>query len=121
MFKKIKLDISSNIFEEFSKSIDFENIINGRKGTILVNNINNLIPIVRTTTMYNKPVQTFLPIHYDIINKIKNKIGDINDKIKKENIDKSELFNIEIKDIEFNNALLEIYDSKYRKMTFHTD
>ncbi len=102
MFRKFIIDIKTNSFEELSNSTDFEDIVNGRKGAILVDYKNDLVPIVRTTTIYNKPVQNFLPVHYDIINKVKEKFKDI-------------------ENIEFNNVLIEIYDSKYRKMGFHTD
>ena len=62
---------------------------------------NNLIPLVRTTTSYNLPNQTFLPIHDDIINNIKHISA--------------------IDNLEFNNALIEIYSSKYCTMGFHSD
>ena len=59
---------------------------------------NNLIPIVRTTTMYKNAASTFLPILDDIIKKITS--GD---------------------NLKFNNALIEISDNNYRSMTFHSD
>ena len=101
MFTKFIVNYQINTFEEFSKSIEFENITNGRKATILVDYTNNLIPLVRTTTIYNNPMQQFLPIHYDLIKNMK-KISNI-------------------KDLELNNALVEIYDSRYRTMKFHSD
>jgi len=101
MFNKFTLDYQKNIFEELSTSIIFEDIVTGRKGTNIVDYKNDLIPIVRTTTNYNKPTQKFLPIHYDIIENIK-KVSNI-------------------KDLELNNALIEIYDNQYRTMGFHSD
>lgn len=101
MFTKFIINYQINTFEEFTKSLEFENIINGRKASILIDYTNNLIPLVRTTTIYNNPMQQFLPIHYDLIKNIK-KISNI-------------------EDLELNNALIEIYDSKYRTMKFHTD
>ena len=101
MFNKFTLDYQKNIFEELSTSIIFEDIVTGRKGTNIVDYKNDLIPIVRTTTSYNKPAQKFLPIHYDIIENIK-KVSNI-------------------KDLELNNALIEIYDNQYRTMGFHSD
>lgn len=98
--EKYIIDWQTNIFDELSKLTEFENIINGRLGANLVDYKNNLIPIVRTTTIYNKKAQKFLPIHYDIIENIKK---------------------ITNKNIEFNNALIEIYDSEYRNMKFHSD
>jgi hypothetical protein len=100
MFRKFIIDIDLNLFDELSNSSNFEDICKGRKGAILVNYKNELVPIVRTTTIYNNPAQKFLQIHYDIMDKIGKRF--------KENI-------------RFNNALIEIYDSSYRKMNFHTD
>jgi len=110
MFKKRILDIENNSFEELSKSAEFEDIVKGRQGAVLVNYENELIPLIRTTSKYATPVQKFLPIHDEIMNKIKETF--------KETLDQnSEGLN----DIQFNNAMIEIYDSRYRKMRFHTD
>ena len=101
MFTKFTINYQTNIFEELSKSIEFEDIITGRKGANLVDYKNNLVPIVRTTIGYNKPSQKFSQIHYDIIENIKN-------------ISK-------IEGLELNNAMVELYDSQYRDMKFHSD
>jgi hypothetical protein len=101
MFTKFDIDFKTNIYDELSKSIEFENITNGRTGAVLVDCKNELIPLVRTTTCYNKPAQKFLPIHYDIIENIKKVTND--------------------KNLEFNNALIEVYNSKYCTMGYHTD
>ena len=101
MFSKYILDYPTNIFDELSQSVDFEDIMNGRKGANLVDYKNELIPIVRTTSNYSKPNQKFAPIHYDIIANIKKMSG--------------------ITDLELNNALIEMYDSQYRNMKFHSD
>jgi hypothetical protein len=87
-----------NIYYEFKKNIKFENVAKGRDGAILVNNI-NMIPLVRTTTKYNNPVQSFNEIHYKLMDRIKE-------------LDKSYIFN---------NALIEIYDMNYKTMGFHSD
>jgi hypothetical protein len=99
MFSKYQLEFDNNLFDELSETTKFENITNGRNGAILVNN-NNIIPIVRTTTKYNNPAQLFMPIHYNIINKIQTAT----------NID-----------INFNNALIEIYNNDYKSMGEHSD
>ena len=99
MFEKFIIETDTNLFNELSNSINFEDVAKGRKGAVLVNCQNDLVPIVRTTSIYNHPAQKFLPIHYDIIEKIR-----------------------EVKNgVEFNNALIEIYDHIYRTMGFHTD
>jgi len=101
MFTKVILDNNKNLFHELNEVVDFEHIIKGRKGAVLVDLQNDLIPIVRTTTKYNKPVQQFKPIHFNIIDKIKESTN--------------------MNDITFNNALIEIYDDRYCTMGFHSD
>lgn len=101
MFQKFIINFETNIFEQLLNSAEFEDICNGRKGANLIDYKNDLIPIVRTTTTYNKPLQKFLPIHYNIINSIKK-------------VSKTD-------NLELNNAMIEIYDHQYRKMKFHSD
>lgn len=101
MFNKYIIDFPDNLFGQLSKSVKFDNITSGRQGANLVDTKNNLIPLVRTTTNYTLPNQTFSPVHHDIINAIK----------------KSSISN----NLEFNNALIEIYNSQYCNMGFHSD
>lgn len=101
MFVKSIINNPKNLFEELSNSIKFEQIIKGRKGAVLVDCKNDLVPIVRTTNNYNEPAQKFLPIHYEIINNIKKEYS--------------------LPELEFNNALIEIYDSSYCNMGYHSD
>ena len=99
MFTKFYLNYSENLFNQLSNSINFEKTGYGRQGAnlALIDNDNN-IPIVRTTTVYKNPIQNFLPIHNKIINDIKNKHN-----------------------VEINNAMVEIYETKYKTMGFHSD
>lgn len=99
MFKRYIID-QDNQFLKLSRNIEFENVGKGRKGAILVRTVKDMIPIVRTTTSYAKPAQSLDSVHLDLIDRI-NKICKLNTK--------------------FNNAMVEIYDSSYRKMGFHTD
>src|SRR4051794_17353819 len=101
MFTKFILNFESNLFDELSNSTEFEDITKGRKGANIVDYKNGFIPLVRTTTVYHKPNQKFLDIHHNIINNIKTIPGYSN--------------------IEFNNALVEIYNSEYYKMGYHSD
>jgi hypothetical protein len=101
MFTKQILDIKSNLFDELLRVTEFEDICDGRMGAVLVDSMDGMIPIVRTTTAYNKPSQPFVKPVYEIIDSIKSKFGNIN--------------------FESNNAMIEVYGSKYRKMGFHTD
>lgn len=95
MFSKFDMDYKNNLFEELSKSTKFEKLGKGRYGAVLADIHKNVVPIVRTTTKYNNPIQKFSQIHYDIM---KN-----------------------IKDMHFNNALIEMYDKDYTKMGEHSD
>jgi hypothetical protein len=116
MFYKINLNIDKNLFNEINNSYNFDDVTKGRKGTTILNPIidknNNelLTPIIRTTIIYNKPFQIFNTTINDIVNKINNKFND-------------ELNNVnEIKtNLNLNNALLEVYNYKYKKMKFHSD
>lgn len=116
MFYKINLNIDKNVFNEINNSYNFDDVTKGRKGTTILNPIicknNNelLTPIVRTTTIYNKPFQIFNTIISDIVNKINYKF---NEKLKNDNGIQTNL--------NLNNALLEVYNYKYKKMKFHSD
>jgi hypothetical protein len=101
MFDKFILELKSNLYESLLKSVNLEDITKGRKGANLVDYKNGLIPLVRTTTSYKKPNQKFSDVHYNIIDNIK--------KVTK------------IKNLEFNNALIELYSDEYFKMGYHSD
>jgi hypothetical protein len=105
MFTKYIIDLKTNKYDDLSKLTDFEDITKGRQGANLVNvdldHKKDLIPIIRTTTCYTKASQKFLPLHHEIIKNIKTTSN--------------------IKNLEFNNALIEIYDSDYTTMGFHSD
>lgn len=106
-FYKISLPFENNLFNELSNSVEFEKITNGRIANQLVNIKNNLIPIVRTTSKYCIPAQNFADVHHLITN-------TINQTVKKDNLNDFPIQN-------FNNALIEIYDSQYSKMNYHSD
>jgi hypothetical protein len=99
MFTLGSLD-NLNVFDELVGSTKFEVSGRGRQGAILADYRDGLIPIIRTTTEYTQPIQPFNHIHYNIIDLIQKKL---------------------IHNIKVNNAMAEIYDSRYRKMGFHTD
>lgn len=98
MFKSYNLKYECNMFNKLSEGVYLEDVCKGRKGAVLVSSDKESIPIVRTTSIYLKPVQRFLPVHCDIIEDIKK-----------------------ITNIEPNNALIEIYDNKYITMGYHSD
>ena len=116
MFKKFHTDTESNLFDKLSESCEFENITKGRMGSNLVmidkiTSTNISVPIVRTTTQYQKPAQNFLPVHLEIIDGIKSVLDKTN-YYKEFNYSDT---------IDFNNALIEIYDNEYTTMGFHSD
>lgn len=96
-------NLQGNVFHGLIEATIFEDIGKGRQAAVLVDSKGGFIPIVRTTTAYRNPAQQFQPIHFDIINIIKQ-IG-----------------NPSLSKLQFNNALVEIYDSQYRTMKFHSD
>lgn len=87
------------LFYELS-NINFEEITKGRKAINLVEKIDNTFSVVRTTSKYNNKSILFKQIHYDIINDIKQNIKF---------------------DIDFNNALMELYTTDYKVMKYHSD
>lgn len=101
MFLKFSIDHDQDTFNLLSSSIELEDIGDGRKGANLMDYKNEITSIVRTTTLYNNPSQAFSSVHYDLIEKIKNVS--------------------EIKELELNNALTEMYEPTYRNMRFHSD
>lgn len=101
MFTKLLLPCKVNIFDELTSSSQFENVVSGRMGAVLLDVRTELIPIVRTTTKYTNPAQPFASIHYDIIDKIREATQN--------------------KSLQFNNALVEIYNSHYTIMGYHSD
>lgn len=98
MFNVYKID--SYEYDDLIDSIKFEEITKGRFGTVIGDLKNDIIPIVRTTTKYNNPIQSFNNTHYQLIENIKQ---------------------ISKMDLMFNNALIEIYDDRYKSMGLHTD
>jgi len=106
-FYKITLDLKADLFNELLTSVDFEPVAKGRLGNHLVNASDKGVPIVRTTTKYNIPANNFSALHHRLV-------AQINESIRKENP-------ADIKTLQFNNALIEVYDSSYSKMNFHSD
>jgi len=106
-FYKLTLPLRNDLFSELSESFDYEDVTKGRKGNHLVNVEEKGIPIVRTTSKYNKPANTFSDLHSLIEDSIKNEA--------------TKLMKIQDSSVSFNNALIEIYDKSYTKMKYHSD
>lgn len=106
-FYKLTLPLQKDLFHELSSSIDFEEVGKGRKGNHLVKIVEKGIPLVRTTSKYDKPSHRFSNLHDLISNSIVNLAKN------EEELEKAS--------ISFNNALIEIYDKSYFKMKYHSD
>lgn len=102
-FQLITLQLQGDTFTELYNSAQFEAVGSGRYGNHLVQENEHGIPIVRTTTQYTIPAGYFKSIHQHIIK-------CINDNVTSEQ-----------ETIHFNNALIEVYDSRYCKMGYHSD
>ncbi|WP_106917482.1 alpha-ketoglutarate-dependent dioxygenase AlkB [Chryseobacterium aurantiacum] len=105
-FYIINLPLEENLFDPLFNSAEFESTGKGRLGNHLVNTNGLLIPIVRTTTRYAIPANAFLSIHHELVDKI-------NDTLQESHRD--------VPVQKFNNALIEVYDSTYSKMNYHSD
>lgn len=100
-YKLNDLNKYSNLFDILQSSCIFEKTGKGRSGANLSSiQSNELYPIIRTTTKYNLPNQPFKDIHCEIINLINS---------------------VTKKEMQFNNAMIEIYDDLYKDMQYHTD
>eukprot|EP00039_Didymoeca_costata_P023834 m.8485 g.8485 ORF g.8485 m.8485 type:complete len:708 (+) comp3907_c0_seq1:268-2391(+) len=100
-FRCIAIPHDQNLFQELLTSVKFEAVIKGRQGTVIVDQHKELgTPIVRTTTKYFDPAQTFQPVHRELAQRIKT-AGDL--------------------PFDFNNALVERYQNLYAKMGAHSD
>jgi hypothetical protein len=93
--------IVPNLFEVLETSVKHEFVEQGRWGTMLVEpNATGGIPLVRTTAIHKEPNQRFQEIHWKVADAIRQASG---------------------KQLEFNNAWAELYDTSYRTMGFHSD
>lgn len=94
------INSNEDIYKQCINNINFEVICKGRLcANLYKNNDDNIIPIVRTTSKYNNPIQKFNDIHLKII----------------------EILMIKYNLKGFNNGMIEIYDTQYCKMGYHTD
>lgn len=106
MFYQFDLDLTPNVFDELSNFIKFESIAKGRKvANCFLPTNKNIIPIIRTTTIYSNPIQKFSNPYKIIINQIKSQA--------------LKLYNINVG--ELNNGLVETYTCEYKTMGFHSD
>lgn len=104
MFKKLHIT-DHFTFKELAESVTFEDVCKGRKAAVVVDCLEKQdgsisVPIVRTTTSYKRPAHKLPPKYRALFDSVAehNKKGTT-----------------------FNNAMVELYDTTYRTMSFHTD
>jgi hypothetical protein len=103
MFVKKYLKYGNNLFDDMVNANMWERLSDCRQGAILLDRVDDCIPIVRTTTAYRIPSQSLSPVHRRIIEDVKTTFGNVDDAI------------------EFNNIMVEWYISKAKKMGYHSD
>ena len=100
MFKKYIIETNDIIFNELSNTCQFEKMTFSRQCANIVDST-TLIPIVRTTSKYQNPLQKFQSCHYQLIDEIKRVTNN--------------------NELKFNNAMVEVYSSHYDTMKYHSD
>ncbi|GEN74601.1 alpha-ketoglutarate-dependent dioxygenase AlkB [Chryseobacterium hagamense] len=105
-FYKLLLPLEENLFKKLTACVDFEVTGKGRLGNHLVKESKGIIPLVRTTTKFQKRANVFSEVHYPIIKAIHAEIL---------------MENLNLPEQDFNNALAEVYNSSYTKMGYHSD
>ena len=106
-FYKWILPLQGDMFNELCSAVDFEELGKGRKGNHLVRLEDEHIPLVRTTSKYNKPAHRFSAAHHSIAQTI------IATAQQEEELKGAS--------VSFNNALIEVYEKSYHKMKYHSD
>jgi hypothetical protein len=100
MFYSFSVNIENSIFSNLKNSFEYEPITKGRYGTNLVYVSDKKVPLVRTTTKYQKPAHI-----YNANKHVLEIIRQIN----------------HFQNVDFNNALIEVYNNEYKTMGFHSD
>jgi hypothetical protein len=100
-FRSYVLPAADNPFVELLASVTFDDVTNGRRGTVLVKvDDTGGVPIVRTTTPYRSAAQRFGLVHERLAQEIQ-RIASL--------------------PCEINNALVEHYTNAYSTMKRHSD
>lgn len=93
-------------FDDLQRGVAFEGVAKGRLGAVLLDvkprpaDPTSNIPLVRSTTRYAQPHGVFLEPHAALAEAVRRHV---------------------VESPPFNNALLELYDHRYRSMGLHTD
>ena len=100
-FQRYDVRLEENIFPILYQSVEWGDFSKGQQIAVLHRPEDDKVPLARTTTVYQNPGQRFSSVHEMIMNEIRTSTG--------------------IDDLCLNNAMLEVYDYRYRTMGFHTD
>lgn len=106
-FRVYAVELGRGMFESLAAGVDFEAVGRGRLGTHLVDVCDRGVPLVRTTSRYERPASRFTTAHRGVVEAVRRVVTD----------DPSHDGSAP----SFNNALIEIYDRAYFKMGFHSD
>eukprot|EP00808_Paulinella_micropora_P012383 g75001.t1 len=101
-FRCLSVAPETGIFHKLLKSVCWEELGKGRRGTVLVrpDRTRGTIPIVRTAARYRVPAQCFQPLHSRLARQVQHSAA---------------------LPLALNNALIEIYSNSYSTMGFHSD
>eukprot|EP00929_Paragymnodinium_shiwhaense_P118255 TRINITY_DN90195_c0_g1_i1.p1 TRINITY_DN90195_c0_g1~~TRINITY_DN90195_c0_g1_i1.p1 ORF type:complete len:809 (+),score=157.25 TRINITY_DN90195_c0_g1_i1:127-2553(+) len=106
-FRSFSIDDEALTFDSLSKGIaNWEVTGKGREGAILVRQCEQGVPIVRTTTKYEKPAHTFGKLHEQLADKILERAAAEADVVPAKQL---------------NNCMIERYSHLYKTMGFHSD
>lgn len=95
------LPAEENPFAELFSSVGWEDVGKGRLGAVLTRpDETGAVPLVRTTTRYDRPAQRFRPVHERLARRIRETAA---------------------LPAAFDNALIESYTNAYTKMGAHSD
>jgi len=115
-FRKIVFDDlePDKVYHELARATPLEHVARGRQGGIIVDvDPDGKVPLLRSTAKFTRPAHSFCPLHREIARRIADKIADKDDDVA--------MAGKRLPSAKFNNALVEIYDSRYRNMGFHSD
>lgn len=107
-FDTFKIKFCSNPFAALYSSVQWESFSKERQiANLHRRGPNGEVPLMRTTTVYERPSQPFTELHEDVVSKIVSGASSV---IKNSS-----------SSISLNNAMAEVYTDAYRTMKAHTD
>jgi len=101
-FSFITLSLERNLFSDLYHSVEFETLAKGRLGSQLVKLCKEGVPLLRSTTAYTTPAYQFSSLHEELLMAMNQHLKAT-------------------QPLNFNHVLIEVYDSSYTKMKYHSD